>query len=266
MSDVSLKRERALIAASLVAVIALAWAYLAWLAANGMGMSMDAGMAMGGGSMSAAAQPRPWGALDIWLMFIMWTVMMVGMMLPSAMPMILLFASVNRKQRERGMAAAPVAAFVAGYLIIWTAFSLVATLLQWGLHAAALLSPAMTTASPLLGGALLVAAGIYQWTPLKRACLKHCRSPLHFVLHRWRQGSTGALRMGLEHGAFCTGCCWVLMLLLFVGGVMNLLWVAAIAAFVLLEKVAPFGRATAVASGTLLLAAGLLMSAGVPLH
>jgi predicted metal-binding membrane protein len=212
---------------------------------------------MGGGAM-AALQPKPWGALDFLLMFLMWAIMMVAMMLPGATPMILLFAAINRKQRERGHPYAPLGAFVAGYIAVWSAFSMGATLLQWGLERAALLSPMMVSTSPLLGGGLLVVAGVYQWTPLKHACLKHCRSPLHFLSRGLRKGAGGALVMGLEHGAFCVGCCWFLMGLLFVGGVMNLLWVAAIAAFVLFEKVLPHGVLAGRLSGALLVLAGLL--------
>ncbi len=183
--------------------------------------------------------------------------------------MILLFAVISRKQRERGHPFAPVGAFVAGYVAVWSAVSLGATGLQWGLERAALLSPMLVSTSPLLGGGLLVAAGVYQWTPLKHACLRHCRSPIHFLVHGMRKGSGGAFVMGLEHGAFCVGCCWVLMGLLFVGGVMNLLWVAAIAVFVLLEKVLPFGALAGRISGALLVLAGLLLAihgvpAGVP--
>ena len=244
-----LKRDRAVVLAGLVGVTAIAWVYLFVLAVN-MG---DMGGAM------AALQVRPWGGLDFLLMFLMWAVMMVAMMVPGAAPMILLFAAVNRKQRERRRPFAPVGAFVAGYIAVWSAFSAVATLSQWGLEQAALLSPMLVGTSPLLGGGLLIVAGIYQWTPLKHACLKHCRSPLHFLTHGMRKGTGGAFVMGLEHGAFCVGCCWVLMGLLFVGGVMNLLWVAAIAAFVLLEKVVPHGVLAGRLSGALLVLAGLFV-------
>ena len=244
-----LKRDRTIVLTGLIGVTGLAWVYLFAMAAETGEMSMDGAM--------AALQVRPWGALDFLLMFLMWAVMMVAMMVPGAAPMILLFAAVNRKQRERGRPFAPVGAFVAGYIAVWSAFSALATLSQWGLEQAALMSPMMVGASPLLGGGLLVVAGIYQWTPLKHACLKHCRSPLHFLAHGMRKGTGGAFVMGLEHGAFCVGCCWVLMGLLFVGGVMNLLWVAAIAAFVLLEKVVPHGVLAGRLSGALLVLAGL---------
>ena len=240
-----LKRDRAVVLAGLAGVTGLAWTYLLFTGAEMGAMS--------------ALQVRHWTGLDFLLMFLMWAVMMVAMMVPGAAPMILLFAAVSRKQRERGHPFAPVGAFVAGYIAVWSAFSALVTLLQWGLEQAALLSPMLVGTSPLLGGGLLIVAGIYQWTPLKHACLRHCRSPLHFLTHGMRKGSGGAFVMGLEHGAFCVGCCWVLMGLLFVGGVMNLLWVAAIAAFVLLEKVVPHGLLAGRLSGALLVLAGLFV-------
>ena len=194
------------------------------------------------------------------LLFAMWWVMMVGMMLPSAAPMTLTFATINGRRRERGSPYVPTALFVAGYLLVWGAFSLAATAAQWALERAALMTPMMRTSSALLGGLLFVAAGVYQLTPLKHACLRRCRSPLDFVLQRWRDGAPGALRMGAEHGAFCLGCCALLMTLLFVGGVMNLLWVAAIALFVLLEKVIPAGEMLSRAGGVLAIGFGAWMA------
>jgi len=151
----------------------------------------------------------------------------------------MIYASIARKAARDRTAIPPTVVFISGYLALWTSFCVVATLAQWGLDQAALLSPTMVTTSPLVGSGLLVAAGVYQITPVKRACLSHCRSPAHFLSEHWRTGITGAFRMGLEHGVFCLGCCWVLMGLLFVGGVMNLLWIAAIATFVLAEKLIP---------------------------
>ncbi len=241
-----LKRDRIIVLSGVVGAAALAWVYLAVVAA-------------GMGDAEAMARIRPWGAVDFALMFLMWAVMMVGMMLPSAAPMILLFAAINRKQREQGGPFVPTGAFGAGYVIAWTGFSVLATALQWALEQVALMSPMMVSASPAVGGLVLVAAGVYQWTPLKHACLKRCRSPFEFISRRWRRGAGGALAMGLEHGAFCVGCCWVLMGLLFVGGVMNLLWVAAIAFFVLIEKAAPFGALAGRASGLILIFAGLFV-------
>jgi predicted metal-binding membrane protein len=189
----------------------------------------------------------------------MWSVMMAAMMLPSAAPMILLFASVERRRRARAAATAPTAAFVAGYLLVWCGFSAVAALTQAALHQASLLSPMMVSTTPFLSGVLLLMAGFWQWLPLKQACLQHCRSPVHFFQHEWREGTAGAVRMGLGHGVYCLGCCWALMILLFVGGVMNLLVVAAIAALVLVEKVARSGPWIGRVAGLALAAWGALM-------
>ncbi|HEX7953130.1 MAG TPA: DUF2182 domain-containing protein, partial [Burkholderiales bacterium] len=190
------------------------------------------------------------------LMFAMWWVMMVGMMLPSATPLILTFATVNRRKRERGQPFLPTFAFTAGYVLVWGGFSIAATLAQWELERTAVLLPSMKTGSAILGGALFLAAGLYQWTPLKHSCLSNCRSPLDFVINRWHDGWTGALRMGGEHGAYCLGCCAVLMVLMFVGGAMNLLWAAAIAALVFIEKLSPRGDWIARASGVLMIGFG----------
>jgi predicted metal-binding membrane protein len=248
--EMILKRDRWFVLAALAGVTALAWAYLVVMATD-----MD-DMALG-----AIAMPtvEPWSALDFWLMFVMWAVMMVGMMLPSAAPMILLYATVSRRQRGRGHVFAPTGVFAAGYLVAWTTFSLAATALQWAFEQAALLSPMMVSTSPYLGGALLAATGIYQWTPLKHACLQNCRAPAEFLSRSWRNGTGGAVAMGVHHGAYCVGCCWVFMGLLFVAGVMNLLWVAAITALVLIEKIAPGGHRFARIAGALFVAAGAYM-------
>ena len=200
---------------------------------------------------------HPWTAADFLLMFLMWAVMMVGMMLPSAMPMALVYAAVARKAERQGTSLPPTFVFIAGYVSVWTLFSLGATLAQWQLERLALLSPMMVSTSPALGGGLLVAAGIYQLTPAKETCLRHCRAPARFFAEHWRPGMRGAFRMGLFHGAFCLGCCWLLMGLLFFGGVMNLLWIAAITVFVLLEKVLPFGVRASRLTGVGLIALGL---------
>ncbi len=189
--------------------------------------------------------------------FLMWAVMMVGMMLPSAAPATLLYGGIVRKSRERGRAVPAVYVFSAGYLIAWTAFSVLAAAFQVLLGHLALMSPMMDSTSTVLSGAFLLAAGLYQWLPVKQACLRTCRSPLHFFTMHWSEGPIGALQMGLEHGAICVGCCWSLMLLLFVGGVMNLLWVAVVAGFILIEKLLPAGRLTGRFAGVGLTAAGL---------
>jgi len=190
--------------------------------------------------------------------------MMVAMMLPSAAPAILLFAALSRTRRTGGVSTAVSAAvFASGYLLVWTLYASMAAIIQWELHRAALLTPRMASATPWLGGSLLVLAGLYQWLPLKGACLRHCRSPLHFFGTEWREGVVGALVMGMRHGSYCVGCCWLLMALLFVAGVMNLVWVAVLAALVLAEKVFPGGRIIGKVSGIALVAWGvwLLVSA-----
>ncbi len=251
-----LRSERAATVAALLGVSALAWLYLFHLAGGMPGM----GAAMPGAAMGAMP-PAPWSGSKLILMFVMWWVMMAGMMLPGAIPMILTFATVNRRRRERGQAHLPSAVFAAGYLIAWGVFSLGATLAQWRLDQAALLLPSMKIGSTLFGAALWVSAGVYQWTPLKRACLANCRSPIDFVVNRWRDGWLGALRMGVEHGAYCLGCCALLMALLFVGGVMNLLWVAVLAVLILIEKLLPAGERVARVGGALMIAFGVFLLA-----
>ena len=226
----------------------LSWLYL-------VPASRDMYGAMDG--LSAWMMEGTWDGRYLLLIFLMWAVMMVGMMLPSAAPTLLLFATVLRKSDPQNAPVARTYVFAGGYLLAWTAFSLAATLLQWMLAETALLSPMMMTTSPMLGAAILVAAGIYQWTSLKQSCLKRCRSPAEFLSRQWRPGLAGALRMGVWHGSYCVGCCWALMLLLFFGGVMSLTWIAAITIFVLIEKLAPIGAQGGRLSGALLLMAGL---------
>lgn len=243
------RRDRWLVLVGLVGIATLAWLYLIHLAANMGGMTE-------GMRSAAMVGPRSLEMADLILMFLMWAVMMVAMMVPSAAPMILLYAALARRSRDKGHPIAATGVFTAGYIVVWTTFSAAAAAAQWALEQAALLSPLMASSSPFLGGGLMIAAGLYQITPLKRACLKHCRSPVQFLSTHWRTGPAGALRMGLEHGAYCVGCCWFLMGLLFVGGAMNLLWVAAIALFVLIEKVLPIGVSAARITGGLLVLAG----------
>ena len=252
MRKSSYLRDKALVIAGLAGVVACAWAYLT-----------PASIDMYGRMDGAAAwmMEATWDAYYLLLIFLMWAAMMVAMMLPSALPTILIFHKAVRNDPKVGSASRRMFAFAAGYMLAWSGFSLGATLLQWGLAEAALLSPMMVSASPWLGGAILIVAGVYQWTPLKHACLRHCRSPLAFIVEHWQPGMPGALRLGLRHGLYCVGCCWTLMALLFVGGVMNLLWAAAIAAWVLLEKVLPAGEALARGAGVLATVLGVWMIA-----
>jgi predicted metal-binding membrane protein len=204
----------------------------------------------------AMMTPAVWTPGYAVLMFFMWWIMMVAMMLPSAAPMILLFATINRRQYETGRPHVATSIFAAGYLVVWAGFSLVAVTLQWAFERADILSPALAGTSVIFGSVLLLAAGTYQLTPIKHACLRHCRSPLAFLSTHWRRNASGALRMGLVHGAFCVGCCWFLMGLLFFGGVMNLYWIAGIALFILFEKTVPAGHWLGYAAGIALLVWG----------
>ena len=242
-----LRRDRAVVAAGLAGAIALAWAYVALLALDGDVMAALMPMAL------------PWDAADAGLTFVMWAVMMVAMMLPSATPLILLLARVLRERRSGGLA---LAAFVGGYLAIWTAFSAGATAAQWGLQQTMLLTPMAEAAGFRFAGVLLLVAGLYQLTPLKRACIRHCRGPLPFLMAWWRPGTAGAMLMGLRHGLWCLGCCWAVMGLLFVGGVMNLAWIAGLAVFVLIEKVAPKGDLAGRVAGALALVSGAALLIG----
>lgn len=234
------RRDLIAIIGSLTGITLLAWLYLGSLDMSSM----------------AVMKIRSWSAEYFLMMFLMWAIMMVGMMLPSVAPTVLIFAAVARKSAAQGNPAAPTGAFVGGYLVIWILFSLLATTAQWELDRAALLSPMMVANSASLGAGLLVAAGVYQWLPIKDQCLRQCRSPVDFITTHWRAGVSGAFRMGLSHGSYCLGCCWVLMSLLFVGGVMNLLWIAAITLFVLLEKILPLGDAGGRVMGILMIAVG----------
>ncbi len=234
----------------LAAMVVLAWLYLFHTKTT---MPDMPGMVM--------LDLHEWGPTTILLLFVMWTVMMVAMMVPSAAPMFLAFLIVNQRRQAADRPYVPVTIFLLGYLAVWTAFSGVATLAEWGLHQAAMLSTTMTATSATLNGGLLIAAGVFQWTPLKRACLKGCRSPLSFLMSEWREGTAGAFVMGLRHGAYCAGCCWILMALLFVAGVMNLLWVAVIALFVMAEKILPKGELVAPVAGIGLIIAGATLMA-----
>jgi predicted metal-binding membrane protein len=251
--EFALKRDRLIVLTGLVALVAVAWLYLVHLAGDMAEMERHAAMGM------VMPRMQPWSGAELRLLFAMWSVMMVAMMTPSATPMIFMFSAMNRRRAEHQGPVVRTGLFVLGYLTVWVAYSAVAALAQWVLHGLAVLSPAMVSTSPYLGGGLLVAAGIFQWTPLKRACLAACRSPLGFLMTEWREGRAGALIMGVRHGTYCVGCCWVLMALLFVAGVMNLLWVAAIATFVLVEKVVPARARVGQVAGAVLALAGVAM-------
>lgn len=273
--EAALRRDRTIVLSAIVVISALAWAYILWLAnamdgtvpqsMGDMDMSDDAGANAGAGAM-AMPMLRPWGPADFGFALGMWAVMMVGMMTPSAAPMILLYARVGRQAASQGRPFAAAGWFAAGYLVVWTGFALIATLAQWALEQLALLDPMMASASPVFGGAVLIMTGAYQWTPLKRACLAQCQAPFSFIQRHggFRAGKSDSFRLGASHGIYCAGCCWALMALLFVGGVMNVLWIAAISILVLAEKILPAGRIIPRISGAALLIAGIwLVASGV---
>ena len=287
-----LSRDREVVTLVLVTVITASWLYLLAGAGTGMyphdmavlvpaQMSMEPSMestasvsghkTMTGGSGDSSIagmlmSPVTWTPGYALLMFVMWWLMMIAMMLPSAAPMVLLHAAVTRKglaHADKGAANAPAhrllsatAAFVTGYLVIWGVFSLVAVVAQWALERGGLLCAMMST-SRFLGSSLLLAAGLWQLTPLKTVCLRHCKSPIGFLSTHWRPGVGGAFRMGTKHGEFCLGCCWSLMALLFYAGVMNLVWIIGLSLFALAEKMMPAGVAFGRVTGVLLIAWGV---------
>lgn len=239
-------RERALIGAALFGITVLAWGYF-FIPTPGTGM--NAPMTMPGTD-----------GLDVDMLAassVMWAVMMVAMMLPSASPMILTYARVRQQKAVHGGTSIPTWVFVTGYLSVWIGFGLLAAFAQWGLYQSTLLSSAMSKVGPQLGGGLLITAGVFQFSGLKEACMTQCRTPLSFLMTEWREGAYGSLVMGLRHGAFCIGCCWALMLLMFVGGVMNLAWMAALTLYFLSEKLLPRPELVSRITGAALLLAGL---------
>lgn len=243
---------RAPVVLGLAGLTLAAWGYTATLAAR-----MTPGMTtMEMPGMPGMLMPAPWGAAEYAGLVVMWAVMMVAMMTPAVAPAVLLFARLAGERRRQGRATAPTAAFLGGYLVTWAAFSLGAALAQYAFHGTLLLDASGEQASRAVAGALLVAAGLYQWTPLKHRCLAQCQSPLGFFSAHWREGVAGALGMGARHGATCVACCWLLMLLLFVAGVMNLLWVALLAGLVLLERLGR-GPGAARITGVVLAGAGM---------
>jgi predicted metal-binding membrane protein len=248
--------ERALIASCVLLITGLAWAYLVHL--NRHMTSPIEGSAMMAGM--GKVMNQPWGTGDLLLTFAMWGVMMIGMMAAPALPVLLLFAAMHA---QRGRSVAPtVPSFGIGYLIVWLAFSVCATAAQWALHEGALLSSTMATTSTFVAGVILITAGAYQLTPLKSGCLARCQSPLGFLMSSWRDGASGAFLMGFRHGIFCLGCCWALMAVLFVVGVMNLAWVAVLTLFILAEKIGPIGVRVSRAGGAILIALGAVLVFG----
>jgi predicted metal-binding membrane protein len=243
--EAALQHERALV--FVLALVTLAsWTWIALMADDMYGTMLGA---------SAWMMTSDWDIAHLLLLWAMWAVMMTAMMLPSAAPFVLLYAgAVRSRGGDDGAGALDVYALAAGYLVVWGAFSVAATVLQRLLSEALVLTPMMEPGTPVMTAAVLGLAGVFQLTPLKRTCLRVCRSPLSYLLQHWRPGTLGALRMGIDHGAYCLGCCWALMLLLFAGGVMNLTVIVALTLWVIAEKTLPFGEWTATASGVVLLA------------
>jgi predicted metal-binding membrane protein len=263
------RHDRLAILASLAVLFLLSWLFLLHLAARMDSMEGIAARMMGmpgqdalsvllTAAMSPAAAAVADAAVNFILVALMWLAMMIGMMLPGAAPTILLFSALERK-RSQGPISRRSAAFVAGYFVIWGVFSGAAAALQTLLSHAGLVSMQMAATTALLSGSIFIAAGLYEFTPLKARCLIHCRSPLEWIPRHMRPGLIGAFRMGMEHGAYCVGCCWVLMLLLFAGGVMNLLWVAAIAVVVLAQKLVPGGPLVSRVAGVAFVGWGALL-------
>jgi len=258
--ETALRHDRIVVVAALTVLVALAWRYLLWLAADmdmgGMDMSDFRMIPAGVGIMAPAI--APWSGMEFGFVFAMWAVMMVGMMTPSAAPMILIYARVGRQAAIANRPFAATGWFAAGYLLAWISFALIATAAQWALDRAALLDSMMASTSNMLGGLVLIVAGVYQWTTLKDICLAKCQSPFLFIQQQggFRGDLGGSILLGLRHGAYCIGCCWALMLLLFVGGVMNVLWIAGLALLILLEKLTPIGRSIARVAGVVLVLLG----------
>jgi predicted metal-binding membrane protein len=268
----ALRRDRIIVVLALALLTGLAWSYLLWLSAD-LKMDvklhvMDMGdfrmIPFGMGSMMPAQMP--WRAMEFAFVFAMWCVMMVAMMTPSAAPMILMYARLGRQTETQGTPLAATLCFGAGYFLVWAAFALLATLVQWAFDRTELLDFTMASTSTVVGGLLFIAAGSYQWTRLKDVCLTQCQKPFAFLMHQggFRGDAPGSLMLGVRHGAYCVGCCWALMALLLVGGVMNVLWIVLLALLILVEKVAPFGRQIALVAGMVLIVGGVwLFSTGM---
>lgn len=238
LSEHVLKRDRFVSISLIFVLFALAAVYTAY----GVGMPMSAFDKTAAQSMSHVMTANSWTLKYSVLVFLMWWVMMAAMMLPSVAPTVLLYVALRRNGMETQGAPSLSTFFLLGYLIIWAGFSIAATFLQWLGESLGFISASnMALTNTVFGGLIFVAAGLFQFTPLKTACLNHCRSPVQFLTQRHRSGALGALSMGLEHGMFCLGCCWFLMALLFVGGIMNLYWIVGIAAFIAVERLSPRG-------------------------
>ncbi len=247
-----LQKDRFVVLSGLFVMCILAWLYTVYLYRQMEVMNMDA-------LFFAMPMTPTWTFLDFLLLFLMWFVMMIAMMTPAVTPLILIFAMVNRQKKQQQNPFVPTGYLLAGYFLVWAGFSLLATLLQWFLQQIAWLNPEMVTTNKIVGAVILVAAGLFQFTPLKHRCLKYCRTPIDFVHRNWKEGRQGALRMGIDNGMYCLGCCWMLMILLFVSGIMNLLWIVLIALFVLLEKAIARSNWISFIAGAALIVYGIMV-------
>jgi predicted metal-binding membrane protein len=245
-----LKKDRFILVSGLFVIGILSWLYIIYLYRQMEVMDMNA-------LLFAMPMTPQWTWTDFVLLLLMWLIMMIAMMIPSVSPLILIFAMINRQRQQRKSPFVPAGYLLSGYFLVWAAFSLIATCLQWLLQQISLLNPEMETTSKVLGAIILISAGVFQFTPLKHTCLNHCRTPFNFIHRHWKEGKLGALKMGVENGMYCLGCCWVLMILLFVSGIMNLLWIAIIALFVLIEKVLPAAKPISFVAGIVLIAYGI---------
>ena len=254
-----LRHDRVILIAMIAALFAFAGVYTVF----GVGMRMSAVEMTAMRDMPGSSMSGGWSPGYALLVFLMWWVMMIAMMLPSVSPAVLLYSTLLRRGKAPRRVPAVSASFLAGYLVTWAGFSVFAAAAQWGLEALGFVSATMMTLTSIPGAFVLIAAGVFQFTPLKQACLRQCRSPVEFLTRRRRPGVAGAFVMGLEHGAYCLGCCWFLMALLFVGGIMNLYWIVGLATFVALEKLTPHGEIISKVAGLALVAwGGLVILAG----
>jgi predicted metal-binding membrane protein len=255
-----LRRDRIFVVLTLALLTVLAWSYLLWLSANmdmgGMDMSGFRMIPSGMGDIVPAHMP--WPPMELAFVFAMWTGMMVGMMTPSTAPMLLIYTRVGRQTEANGRPLVATVLFAIGYFLVWVGFALLATLLQWALERAGLLDFTMASTSHMVGGLVFVVAGLYQWTQLNDLCLAQCQRPFVFVMGHggYRRDGPGCVMLGLCHGAYCVGCCWTLMALLLVGGVMNVLWIVLLALFAFLERITSMGRLIARLAGIVLIAGG----------
>ncbi len=250
-----IKRDRLIIIFSLIGIVLLAWMYLFYLYLSMKNINLRLAVSM--------PQTKYWSSVDFVFVFLMWGVMMVAMMVPSAAPMVIMFSTISRKRREQEAPFVSTGIFLSGYLVAWAFYSALATLGQWLLHTASLLSPMMMMISnPILTGILLLIVGIFQFTPIKYVCLTHCQSPFEFILNKWKEGRRGAFIMGISNGNYCVTCCWALMSLLFVVGIMNIIWIAIIAVFILAEKLVITNRQISRLSGIFIILWGIGILAG----